>query len=123
MSTKWTDACARPFRLSRSVVLDVDAHALYAGVDQRDRKFRYRVLGLDENVLAVVDLDLVLGGQCALEAVAHVLRDAVLRASVLDRHFNRRHLPAHRCDREPDRAVRVRTLADLDPPGMGWLDV
>src|SRR5688572_22726970 len=87
MSTKWADRCWLPLCGHSSLGFDMDAHALDAGVDQGDRELGHRILGLDQNVLAVVDLDVVLGGQCALESVADVFGDIVLRSAVLDRHF------------------------------------
>ena len=68
-----------------SLAFDLYAHVLHAGFDQFEREIRLAILLLDEDVLAIVDLDRVaIRAQPGGERIANVPGDIVLFTPATD---------------------------------------
>src|SRR5690348_259453 len=100
--------------------LDLDVHVAHVRVDELEREVGLTILLLDEDVLAVVDLDgVALGAELRGERVAHVPGDVVLRATAADRRDHVDRLALARRDPELQVAGGERLTVELDAPLVG----
>src|SRR5690349_21607112 len=100
--------------------LDLDVDVAHVGIHQLEREIRLAILLLDQDVLAVVDLDgVALRAELRGERVTHVARHVVLGTAAADVGDHVDRFTLARRDAELQVTRRQRLAVELDAPLVG----